>query len=108
MFGQTVTVDGKIGRDFFDFPHRVGGPAGKGESLNVSSGAVIGGRASFEGDRPATVWSEARAGLTAKKNKNYTTPITNAASWFYFGDWLDRSVCCCSGWFSMDYSRVSR
>ncbi len=67
IFGQTVTLDGKIGRDFLGFFQQAsisgtieGSLRGKGESLNINSGAMIGGKASFEGDKPATVSSEAK------------------------------------------------
>ncbi len=67
MFGQTVTLDGKIGRDFLAFFQQAsisgaieGSMRGKGESLNINSGAMIGGKASFEGDKPAAVSSDAK------------------------------------------------
>ena len=67
IFGQTETLDGKIGRDYLGFFQQAsisgtidGSLRGKGESLSINSGAVIGGKASFEGEKPATVSSEAK------------------------------------------------
>jgi cytoskeletal protein CcmA (bactofilin family) len=67
IFGQTETLDGKIGRDYLGFFQQAsisgtidGSLHGKGESLSINSGAVIGGKASFEGEKPATVSSEAK------------------------------------------------
>ena len=67
MFGQTVTLDGKIGRDLLGFFQQAtlsgtigGNLRGEGDSLNISSGAVINGKASFEGEKPASVSPEAK------------------------------------------------
>lgn len=67
MFSQTVTLDGKIGRDFLGFFQQAtlsglidGSVEGKGASLTISGGAVIGGKTAFEGDKPPIVSSEAK------------------------------------------------
>ena len=67
MVSQTVTLDGKIDRDYLGFFQQatlsgtIGGNVNaKGDSLTVSGSAAIGGKTTFEGNKPAVVSSEAR------------------------------------------------
>jgi hypothetical protein len=67
MFSQTVTLDGKVGQDFLGFFQQatlsgfIGGSVeAKGASMNITGGAEIDGKASFEGDKPANVSSDAK------------------------------------------------
>lgn len=67
VFGNTITLDGKLGRDLLGMFHQatLSGPIGgsvdaRGDSLTISSGAQIDGRASFEGNQEATVSSDAK------------------------------------------------
>jgi hypothetical protein len=67
MFSQTVTLDGKVGQDFLGFFQQatlsgfIGGSVqAKGASMNITGSAQIDGPASFEGDKPASVSSEAK------------------------------------------------
>ena len=67
VFGQTLTIDGKIGRDFLAFfdqatlSGNIGGSLqGKGKSLMIGSTAEIGGKAEFEGAKPATLSAGAK------------------------------------------------
>jgi cytoskeletal protein CcmA (bactofilin family) len=66
-FSKSLTVDGKLGTDVLAFCAfgNVSGTIGgdlrvKGDSLTVSSGAVIGGKARFEGNKPPDVSSGAK------------------------------------------------
>lgn len=66
-FVQILTVEGKVGRDvlaFFQqatFAGPIGGSLkGKGDSLTISSSAVIAGASEFEGSKPANVSSDAK------------------------------------------------
>ena len=67
VFAQTLTLDGKVGRDLLGFFQQatlsgtIGGSLkAKGDSLTIASGAVIDGKASFEGGKPANVSSDAK------------------------------------------------
>ena len=67
LFTETGTLDGKIGRDFRGFfkEATISGTIGgdmkaKGESLTIASSAEIGGKAVFEGAKPADVASGAK------------------------------------------------
>jgi len=91
MFCQTLTLDGRIGRDFLGFFQQAsisgkidGSLRGKGESLNISSGAVIGGKASYEGDKPATVSSEAKLASPLEFTKIEHHTDHERGIWFYF------------------------
>jgi cytoskeletal protein CcmA (bactofilin family) len=91
IFGQTVTVDGKIGRDLLGFFQQAsisgtidGNLRGKGESLNIGSAGVIGGKASFEGDKPATVSSEAKLASPIEFTKHERHTDHERGIWFYF------------------------
>jgi len=66
-FSKSLAVDGKLGRDLLGFCAfgNVSGTIGgdlhvKGDSLTVASGAVIDGKASFEGHKPPDVSSGAK------------------------------------------------
>jgi hypothetical protein len=66
-FSKSLTLDGKLGRDLLAFfeTGSISGPIGgemraKGDSLNISSSASIGGKAYFEGGKPAYVSAEAK------------------------------------------------
>jgi len=66
-FSKSLTLDGKLGRDLLGFCAfgTVSGTIGgnlhvKGDSLSVSSGAVIAGKASFEGNKAPDVSSGAK------------------------------------------------
>jgi len=67
VFSQTLTVDGKLGRDFLGFFGQgtfsgfIGGSlVARGNSLNITGGAEIDGKSTFQGDKPAIVSSEAK------------------------------------------------
>jgi cytoskeletal protein CcmA (bactofilin family) len=67
VFTQTVTLDGKVGRDFLAFFQQAtlsgkidGSMRAKGDSLTISSGAEIDGKAQFEGPKPASVSTNAK------------------------------------------------
>jgi len=81
LFAQSVTLDGKIGRDFVGFFNQanlsglIGGSLqARGQSLAISSGAEIDGKASFEGDKPAMVSNEAKLAspLEFTKHEHHT------------------------------------
>jgi cytoskeletal protein CcmA (bactofilin family) len=66
-FVQILTVEGKVGRDVLAFLQqatlagKIGGSVkAKGDSLTITSSAVIDGTAEFEGTKPATVSSDAK------------------------------------------------
>lgn len=66
-FGNNIVLDGSVGRDFLGFfgnatvDGSIGGEfRGKGHSLSIGSDASIGGKATFEGDKPADVASTAK------------------------------------------------
>lgn len=66
-FSKSLTLDGKLDRDLLAFfeTGSFSGPIGgemraKGDSLNISSSASIGGKAYFEGHKPAYVSAEAK------------------------------------------------
>jgi hypothetical protein len=66
-FSKSLTLDGKVDRDLLAFcaEASIGGAIGgemraKGDSLSITSGASIGGKASFEGNKPADVSAEAK------------------------------------------------
>ncbi|MGB7844544.1 MAG: polymer-forming cytoskeletal protein [Candidatus Acidiferrum sp.] len=66
-FSKSLTLDGKLDRDLLAFfeTASISGPIGgemrgKGDSLNISSSASIGGKAYFEGNKPAYVSAEAK------------------------------------------------
>jgi len=91
LFGQTVTLDGKIGRDFLAFFQQAsisgtieGSLRGKGESLSINSGAMIGGNTSFEGDKPATISSEAKLASPMQFTKLEHHTGRERGFWFYF------------------------
>jgi cytoskeletal protein CcmA (bactofilin family) len=67
MMTQTVTLDGKIDRDFLGFFQQatlsgfIGGSMdARGDSLTITGRADIGGKAAFEGNKPASVSSDAK------------------------------------------------
>jgi cytoskeletal protein CcmA (bactofilin family) len=67
VFGSSVTLDGKLDRDFLGFfgQATIAGSIGgemqaKGDSLTIDSSASIAGKAKFEGGKPAQVSSEAK------------------------------------------------
>jgi len=67
VFTQTLTLDGKVGRDLLGFFQQatlsgtIGGSLkAKGDSLTIASGAVIDGKAEFEGPKPAIIASDAK------------------------------------------------
>jgi cytoskeletal protein CcmA (bactofilin family) len=67
VFGQTVTLDGKVGRDFLGYFQQAtlsgiigGNMKGKGDSLTIGSTAQIDGKAFFDGDKPAIVATDAK------------------------------------------------
>jgi cytoskeletal protein CcmA (bactofilin family) len=67
MFGETATLDGKVDRDVLAFFKQLsvsgtiaGNLQGKGESLSIGSGAVVGGTTKFEGDKEPSVASDAK------------------------------------------------
>ena len=67
MVGQTVSLDGKIDRDYLGFFQQatLSGAIGrnvsvKGDSLSITGRADIGGKTTFEGNKPASVSSEAK------------------------------------------------
>jgi cytoskeletal protein CcmA (bactofilin family) len=66
-FSKSLTLDGKLNRDLLAYFGEGsingtigGGMHAKGDSLAISSGASIGGRAFFEGNKPAEVASGAK------------------------------------------------
>jgi cytoskeletal protein CcmA (bactofilin family) len=66
-FSKSLTLDGKLGRDLLAYcaEASIGGAIGgnmrdKGDSLSISSNASIGGKASFEGNKPADVSADAK------------------------------------------------
>jgi hypothetical protein len=74
--GQSLSVDGKVGRDFLGFFENgtisgfVGGSVkGRGKSLSIVSGAEIDGKTSFEGQQPANVSSDAKLASPAEFTK---------------------------------------
>jgi len=80
-FSKSLTVDGTVGGDLLAFVAEttVGGSIlgeirVRGDSLSVGSNASIGGKASFEGNRPADVASGAKlaAPITFKKVEHRT------------------------------------
>lgn len=65
--GQSVTVDGKVERDFLGFFETgtitgfIGGSVkSQGKSLSINSGAEVAGKAEFEGDAEPSVSSQAK------------------------------------------------
>jgi hypothetical protein len=76
IFGQTATLDGKLGQDFLGFFQQatlsgfVGGSVeGKGASMNITGGAEIDGKTNFEGDKPPNVSSDAKLGSPMEYKK---------------------------------------
>ena len=67
VFSSSLSLDGKVGRDVLTFFNdaTVGGTIGgslkaRGNSLTLNAGAQIDGKASFEGEKPASVSSDAK------------------------------------------------
>jgi len=67
VFGETVTLDGKIERDVLGFFKQMavsgtigGALSGKGQSMSIGGGAVVGGPVNFEGPKEPSVASDAK------------------------------------------------
>jgi len=91
LFAQSVTLDGKIGRDFVGFFTQanlsgfIGGSLqGRGQSLAINSTAEIEGKAQFEGEKPATVASEAKLASPLEFTKHERHASRERDIWFYF------------------------
>ena len=74
--GQSVAVDGKVGRDFFGLFQQatvagtIGGAlTGRGQSLSITGAAEIDGKAKFEGDKEASVSSDAKLAFPLEYSK---------------------------------------
>ena len=76
-FAQAVTVDGHLGRDILWFGQNMsitgsvgGGLQGKGENLEISSTASVGGPVHFEGNNPPTVAQGAKLAFPVQFTKH--------------------------------------
>ena len=65
--GQSVAVDGKVGRDFLGFFQQAtisgmigGAMTGRGQSLTITGSAEIAGKAKFDGEKEANVSTDAK------------------------------------------------
>lgn len=89
-FSKSLTLDGKLGGDllgFFAFGTVSGTIGGdlrvKGDSLTVSSGAVINGKSSFEGNKPPDVSSGARLASPMQfKRTEHKTQFDRGGSYY--------------------------
>lgn len=88
MFSETVTLDGKIGRDFLGFFQQatlsgdIGGAVeARGDSLTITGSAEIGGKTVFEGNKPANVSSGAKLAspIQFKQREHKHGPERNAS-----------------------------
>jgi hypothetical protein len=94
-FSQTLAVDGKIGQDLLGFfaqatlsGNIAGTFSGKGNSLNLTDTAEIGGKAKFEGDKTPVVASNAKLAspIDFKKAEHKSTERT-ASYYVWRGIW---------------------
>ncbi len=92
LFSQTATLDGKVGHDFLGMFQQatLSGPIGgsvdaKGASLSITGGAQIDGTASFQGDKPAIVSSDAKLAspITFKKLEHKSDSSRGAGYYFW-------------------------
>lgn len=90
VFSSSLSLDGKVGRDVLTFFNdaTVAGTIGgslkaKGNSLTISSGAQIDGKSSFEGERPATVSSDAKLASPIEFKLHEHKHDTNRGSSYY-------------------------
>jgi cytoskeletal protein CcmA (bactofilin family) len=90
VFSSSLSLDGKVGRDVLTFFNdaTVAGTIGgslkaKGNSLTISSGAQIDGKSSFEGEKPATISTDAKLASPLEFKLREHKHDTNRGSSYY-------------------------
>jgi cytoskeletal protein CcmA (bactofilin family) len=100
-FSKSLALDGKLGGDLLGFCAfgNVSGSIGgdlrvKGDSLTVASGAVIEGKASFEGHKPPDVSSGAKLASPIEfKQAEHKTQFDRGSSYYVWrGIWTATSI----------------